>query len=532
MKKSNTLLYQFAYHFIKYFSVLLCVLLFICGFFFTTYAEDMSSQQMLTCVDNPLISILGALLLSAFLYLSCKWVNQAPIQRKRILLCIVFLWYMAAGIILVLFSKTVPAGDTMSVYSVAEQLALGNTGVIHPTDSYLSYYPQQMGLVGYYELIIRLWNLVPVDLHAYHIIKCINVFWACIIIFFQYKAVQLLFKSHTADTLYLLLSLLHFPLLLYTSYVYGEVPSFALFSVGAWALLRLLSGADTLTRRQNVALVLLSILAFCLSVALRKNALILIIAAVIVTLLEALRKKSGKLLLLAVLYMVLSLLTLPCVQSFYEFRAGSTLSSGVPALSYFAMGMQEGGRGPGWYNGFNFDTYHDTGLDTELTNEISSASIADRLTLFGEDPLYACDFYAGKFLTQWADGTYASLQATLATFGGRRSFFQELYEGKYSSLFRGYCNILQNQIYLGILFFAVGALKKKTSASQGLPLYLFMIGVVGGFLFHLIWEANSRYIFAYGLLLLPYAACGISTLLTRCPFSHIRSVQGSEADPQ
>ena len=46
---------------------------------------------------------------------------------------------------------------------------------------------------------------------------------------------------------------------------------------------------------------------------------------------------------------------------------------------------------------------------------------------------------------------------------------------------------------------------------QGLPLYLGLIGVIGGFLFHIIWEANSRYIFLYSLLLMPYCARGLST---------------------
>lgn len=516
MKRRNDSLYHFAFNFIKYLSALLAVLLFVSGFLFTAYAEDMTTQQMLTRMDNLLLSVLGAALFSCIMYLVCQWVNRAPKKHKKILLCLAFLWYLLAGIVLILFSKTVPAADCMSVYSAASELAAGHTDVIHPTASYLSYYPQQIGLVAYYEVIIRLWNLLPVDLHAYHFIKCINIFWAGCIIFFQYKSVQVLFKSHTADTIYLVLSVFYIPLLLYTSFVYGEIPSFALFSAGAWALLRLFEG--NLTQKQTLGFSLCSVIAFCLSVALRKNALILMIAVFIVTVFEAMRRRSKTLLSLGILYIALSMLTLPCIQTYYELRAGNTLQTGVPAMSYFAMGMQEGGRGAGWYNGFNFNTYQAAHMDTALTNEISREAIAAQLTYFRENPLYACRFYGNKFLTQWGDGTYASLQATLATFGGRRSFFQEIYEGKYSGLFRGYCNVLQNQIYLGVLLFAVGTLKKKTSAKLlGLPIYLFMIGVIGGFLFHMIWEANSRYIFTYGLLLLPYAAWGIGSIISALP---------------
>lgn len=516
MKNLHLTLYNFALQFIRYFSLCLAAVFFICGFFFTAYATDMSSQNMLIRTDNLLLTVPCSLLMLFFIILVYKWVSNSPDSRNKILLFIVLGWYMIAGLFLVLFSKTAPAGDPMSVYSAAAELAGGNLGVIHPTDSYLSYYPQQVGLVAYYELILRLWNLVPVDLHAYHIIKCINILWACIMILFLYKSVQLLFKSRTSDTVFLLLSLLHFPLLFYTSYVYGEIPSFALFSVGAWALLRLLLSEVSLSCRRKTVLTLICILSFCASVALRKNALILIIAVFIVTFLEAVKQKKPLLLLLALLSLCLSLATLPCIQSVYELRAHNTLSSGVPAMSYFAMGMQEGGRGPGWYNHFNFATYAESGLDHNLAVAQSRDAISERLTYFKEHPLYTCQFYAGKLLTQWSDGTYASLQATLADFGGRSSFFTGLYAGTgaYTNFYYQYCNILQNLIYLGVLLFTIGSIKKKTSVSQGLPIYLFMIGIVGGFLFHFLWEANSRYILVYGLLLLPYAARGIGLLLS------------------
>ena len=48
--------------------------------------------------------------------------------------------------------------------------------------------------------------------------------------------------------------------------------------------------------------------------------------------------------------------------------------------------------------------------------------------------------------------------------------------------------------------------------TQGSPLKLiltFSLPLLGGFLFHIIWEANSRYIFSYSLLLMPYCAAGI-----------------------
>lgn len=522
MKKIIEPLYRISVNFMIYGCLLLGLLLFLCGFLCTCYARDMDSQQVLTAPDNPFLGILGlgiSLAVAALLY---HWISSQPARRNGILLKVLLLWYFIGGILLVLFSRTVPAADAMSVYSCAEQLALGNTGVIHPTDSYLSYYPQQVGLMGYYEIIIRLWKLLPTDFPAYHILKVINIFWAQLLLYFQYKSIQLLFHNHRADTMYLLISFVNLPLLLYTSFVYGEIPSFALFSLGAWAFIRLLVGSDT--GRRPLLMSAICILSFAASVALRKNTLIPMIAVILVALLTALHKRSAKLALLGILCILVSTLTLPCIQGYYEHRADASLSSGVPAISYFAMGMQEASRGAGWYNGFNFNTYQATGMDTEATAIISKENITLRMQEFGQDPSYALDFYGRKFLSQWCDGSYASRQATLATLGGRTQFFWEVYQGRYSGIFIALCNVLQNIIYLGFLLWACFSFHHRKAKPQELYPQLFAIAVMGGLLFHMIWEANSRYILPYGLLLIPYAAQGLA-LFSEHVHSHIKDLK-------
>ena len=328
-----------------------------------------------------------------------------------------------------------------------------------------------------------------------------------------------------------------------------------------------------------------SILFLTLSVMLRKNSLIPVIAVLLVLLFEALRPgRNGKmrlgLLIMAVCLAVTSVGILPLVQKCYEKKTGNTLSSGVTAMSYLAMGMQEASRGCGWYNGFNIDTYDTAGMDTALANEISRLAIDERLTYFREHPGYTADFYLHKHLSQWADGTYASRQATLATYGGRSAFFKEVYEGSLSGGYIEWCNAWQNVLYLGVLVFCIDSLKKRrkskvvghmadqTAGQHGadqlgadrhgadrhgadqhgadrhgadrlgadrhgadrhgadrhgadrlgadrLYVYVGLIAVLGGFLFHIFWEANSRYIFSYSLLLMPYCGAGVYTGICR-----------------
>lgn len=507
-------LHKFSTDFIIIASLIFTGILALSGFLCTTYSLNMETQLVLTKWDNPVWNLLGIVVFSGILGLLLHFAMKNPRFAKRTLLILCSLWILGWGGILIVFGKTVPAADAYSVYDIASSLAMGNTSVIHPTTSYLSYYPQQVGLVAFFEPIIRLWNLLPFDFPAYHFIKVIYAILGVVIFIFQYLTVHTLFSNDRTELLFILLSGANFPFIMYTSFVYGEIPSFAAASIGIYCFLRFFHALRESSQKKAPIAALLAFVFFTLSVMLRKNSLILIIAVVLVSLFSWLKEQKHLLLVFAVLCAICAISILPLVQKGYELRAGNRLKSGVTATSYFAMGMQESSRANGWYNGFNYNTYQDTGMDAKLTNEISRAAIDERLTYFKENPGYAANFYLGKYLSQWADGTYACRQATLATFGGRNPFFHEIYEGKYSTLFIGYCNLLQNVIYLGSFLFCLGSFRKKIDTkTKELPLYLGLIAILGGFLFHMLWEANSRYIFLYGMLLLPYAAAGLEWML-------------------
>ena len=562
-------IYQFCLHSVRLLMLLFTGMLLVCGFLLTCFSTNMETQEVLTKWDNPFLSFLGTILIGLIFLFFAAYTSGKNIafsthfathhSRQRLLRLFVLCWCVLWGILQILFSKTVPAADAYSVYDIAQSLAAGDTTVIHPTDSYLSYYPQQIGLAAFWEVLMRIWNLTPIDQHAYHFMKIIYILLGCVIILFQEKTVHILWQDERTDCLYLLLAGANCPFLMYTSFLYGEIPSFAAISIGFYLLFRLLT--DKTTPRNAWCLAAGSLIFLTLSVMLRKNSLIYIIAVVLVLLCTACIQQTKRtiLLLLACAYLICALTILPGVQKLYEYRSGNTISSGVPATSYFAMGMQESSRANGWYNGFNFNTYQDTGMNRAATTAISREAIRERLSYFKEHPGYTVRFYAGKFLSQWMDGTYACRQATLATFGGRSPFFTSLYEGTYSKYLIAYCNIYQNILYLGAFWFCLTSLGRKRAAhsiassygitsshdiklcheikshpghdsiasnpadepnslpssaptSSELFVFLGLIGVFGGFLFHMIWEGNSRYIFLYGLTLLPYTARGLQLL--------------------
>ena len=629
------IIYRLGLNIVMLLTLLLSMLLFAGSFLTTCYADNMETQQVLLRPDNPLWNLLE---LAGFglLFCGCLYLYEKIGEKfRRGLLVFTLTFVFGLGILLILFGRTVPAADALSVYNAAAEWILGNTDIIHPTVSYLSYYPQQIGLMAFLELLLRIWNLTGLSVPAWHFIKLVYVCLLCGAIWFQYLSLQYLWPENykKISCCYLVLVCCNLPMIMYSSFVYGEIPSFAALSVGCYLLLRLLGSSspdssyrdnvspggsspdssyrnnvspggsspdssyrDNVSRndapsvtaydyvprmlRQILFTGFGSILFLTLSVMLRKNSLIPVIAVLLVLLFEALRPgRNGKmrlgLLIMAVCLAVTSVGILPLVQKCYEKKAGNTLSSGVTAMSYLAMGMQEASRGCGWYNGFNIDTYDTAGMDTAIANEISRLAIDERLTYFREHPGYTADFYLHKHLSQWADGTYASRQATLATYGGRSAFFKEVYEGSLSGGYIEWCNAWQNVLYLGVLVFCIDSLKKRrkskvvghmadqTAGQHGadqlgadrhgadqhgadrlgadrhgadqhgadrhgadrhgadwhgadrLYVYVGLIAVLGGFLFHIFWEANSRYIFSYSLLLMPYCGAGVYTGICR-----------------
>ncbi len=491
---------------IGWLGLVLTGVLFLSGFLGTAYVMDMDSQKVLFRWDNVLINLLMVFLVIAVVILSFRVVKKGTI-RKKVLLYGALIWYFVAGVFLAIFGRTVPAADAMSVYQIAESLSVGDLSVIDPAASYLSYYPHQLGLSTFLAICLFFIKWIPIGIEGFHFIKIIYTVFICIILYFSYKIVDGIWKNDDITCIYLLLSICNFPMIIYSSFVYGEVPGYCAFVIGIYYFMKLVQQEKT-----SLCSFLLSLFFITMSVWLRKNMMIMLIGVVIICIGLFCHTNKKRWIVYGALYLSMSLLVPRMGQTLYEYAAGRELRDGVTSFSYFAMGMQEASRGPGWYNGFNFLTYQENGMDAELTNQISKKAIAERMTEFSQEPLYAMEFYGKKYLSQWTDGTYACRQAVLADYGGRMPFIREVYAGKYSPYFIGFCNQLQNMIYFGAFVWSIVMFKRvRTGNGNCLPKYLGMVIVLGGLLFHMMWEANGRYILLYGQILYFYAASGLYT---------------------
>ena len=170
----------------------------------------------------------------------------------------------------------------------------------------------------------------------------------------------------------------------------------------------------------------------------------------------------------------------------------------MPSVLWIAMGMQEGDKEAGWYNGYSMYTYQDVCLYHGPTAKaLGIAEIKARAKGFLKDPIYAVDFYFRKFTSQWNDPTYGCFIMTHATDLERNALGISMYDGNIKKLLEHFMDPYQLLIYGSILF---------------LLLYILLIGVLGGVLFHELWEAKSRYVLPYFIIMIPMAAAGLSEL--------------------
>ena len=89
--------------------------------------------------------------------------------------------------------------------------------------------------------------------------------------------------------------------------------------------------------------------------------------------------------------------------------------------------------------------------------------------------------------------------------GDYSQIVESIYDGKLYVILEEYMNLFQTLVFVSFLFCLISRRKKWTMEQLFIPLVL-----LGGFFFHIIWEAKSQYIFPYFVSMLPIAAMGLA----------------------
>lgn len=395
-------------------------------------------------------------------------------------------------------NQIVPEQDQLFVMQAADQLNVGNYESFYP-GGYIAMYPNQTGL-----LLLELFLTKVFGGMNFVVFQALNG-EAYIAILLLLPALAGKLGAQPFERLLTLLSgLLMLPLLFYTSFQYGNLIGLAL-AMGAMYF-----ELNYMEQHRVRDLVLTVLLVVCAS-AVKNNYLIFLVAIVLHALAEALRKKQVRNALLAVLVIVVYALQSYGTTAALEHKTGGDLSNGVSTMAFVAMGLQVNPvKCDGWYNEYNKESYIESGYNAEKQGELAKSSVKDSIDYL-KSPSNGLRFFLRKNASQWADPLFQSLWTSQvrSTQNERPGWLNRVLSSKGSTAIGQFLDVLQFWAYAGaVLLLVFGRKHEKFFESL-----LLQITVLGGFVFHCVWEAKGQYTFSYFVLLLPLAVLGYSAFL-------------------
>lgn len=461
-------------------------------------ANNRMNQRVMLARDG-----FGGLALTAALLLALAAVHAFLRRRagRRAFAAALALW-TAAALCFVLAVGLLPRADSALVIEAAKRFAAGDFSPLE--GEYFSRVSYQLGICLPLEGLARL--LPGLDLNL--LMQALNcAISAALMALLCGLAGGLSGDARTSGAA-ALLYLAFVPMLLFNMFVYGVLPMLLLCVLAMRCFARC---ARTGERRFGVLYALL----IGAAAALKPNAMIVMLALLICAAVHALQRKDGFLLLCAALSVVLCFALPAGVIRLYELRAGVTLAPDTGMLLRLAMGMQDSMIAAGWYNGV-IEEYWPLSVTPEMEKAAALEMLAARLREFAADPAGAWAFFKEKCLTQWAEPSYDILWYGAVC--GKSGRFNGLAHAIFRdgspvrALLAGYMNIFQQAAYVLALIGTCGMIREKRIEAVQLML---PVTVLGGFLYHMLFEAKSQYIYPYMLLLLPLAAAGMDLLAGR-----------------
>ena len=401
-----------------------------------------------------------------------------------------FLWVVS--------SQFIPSGDQIAVQNSAFLFEIGQYDLFSP-GAYIERYQNQLGLM------LFSWALGKVfGFHNYLVFQLLNCI-AVTVVFLELTRICRLFHwSRMTAVGILIVGAVFFPLIILCSFVYGNWLGLM------FAIIAVRTEVEFL-HKFRFWKALSAVISISLAILLKSNYLIFFIGMVIVAVADCVIQKKPQ-----GCFFVLLLLAGYCLQSimpkaFVRVTTGIELNQGEPIYNWIAMGLSEGERGPGWYNGLNHILYERSNFDTSECAEMAKYEINHSIQAFHTDHQFAVSFFERKVASMWSSPTFLSYfifknrECVHEQSGLVQAFLSMGSEIKCTAYLNSFCFL----IYVGALF----CILLYPSSSESHEELLFFMIVTGGFLFHLGWEVKALYALPYFLILIPCSIKGYSLVV-------------------
>lgn len=442
------------------------------------------------------VAVIAGILAALALFVAAKRLRprMRPLQEHTVRR-IVWVCGLCAALY-ALSLQIIPTGDQAHILATAAEMHEGDFSAFLP-GGYMDAWPHQRGLVLLLYVLQFFFGgnnyLLPQMLNAI----CLVVVWRSL-----YALSKAWLGEGLRARLVLICSVAFLPLSFYVTFAYGNLYGLAAALAGFVMLERWFAQRDRKYAAAGGALM-------ALSVVIKPNYAIFLVAYVLFLLLDAIvRRKAASVagaVLAVALYATMSLGASGAVTAI----TGIAPRGGIPTTGHIAMGLQESVLAPGWYNSYHYNIYNGTGQDTEAADALARAYIQERAAELAGDPKQAVNFFTRKTASQWVEPTFQgiSIQETRKANVALPAWYIALCTPS-SALSRGLLavlDVLQSVVYFGALAYFITRIRRG-------EVFHWTLAVVflGGFLFHLIWEAKGQYTITFFVLLFPYAVQGLS----------------------
>lgn len=472
--------------------LIIALLGMFCGMIFTAKVDY--NEHTTYHFDNIFLNVVSVLvLIGIFCFIKIK-INLTD-KQKRIIGILAIVLYTILLFLIQFYLRLAPRADQGKVLEIAKRMTQGDFKEF-ADGGYMNVYPNQNGFVMFLYVIFK---LLP---SGYNVLRVINVF-ATVFVVLEINAITNIMLWEKKKSNCGKISMLFFPLIGYITFLYGTSLGMALSIGGILFILRFLE--DFRIRNAVCSAILLTS-----SVVIKENYLIYVIGCIIIVFLIFVRKPNKKLVLYIFGTIFLVFGSTKIVECSMEHITGYSVSKGTPSLAWVVMGMQEGYAASGWSNGYNLNLYLNNDCDTHKAKTIAQQDLEKEINKKLGNPKKTLLFYSRKYASQWNNPTYEAVWVNSIKLRQSEGVEVKSYNAivkkilnEDNSVLVYIMDLFQNIIWIGTLLCLV-IMRKDIK----LQYFVMAIIVIGGFVFHMIWEAKCQYILPYFVLVLPYAVIG------------------------
>ena len=434
-------------------------------------------EQITIKKDNPIFLIFCFMFCIIIIYIFTKnnIIGKFFTKRNCILLAVIFL---SICFLFIIKYPIEPLYDQQYVLQAASSLRDGNYSMFKP-DGYIGIYPHQSGIVIIFYFLSFIFGK-----NNYQAIQILNALFLLISYFFIFKISEYIFKEGQSKYFTLLFSILFIPLIFYINFVYGNIfgLSFSLIAV---------YNALLYFDKRKLLNMFFSLFASLISMMFKSNYSITLIAIIIYTVYDCIFRKKyfSSLFFLGciIIYLMSSFLPNYLIKEITHINLGN----GIPKIAWIEMGLQDNTGSPGWYNDYSRQTYINNNYDYNDTTKQVKKDLITTLKNFSNDPKYLINFLYRKTVSQWCDPEFQGPWIL--------RFTNYYFESKF---LYNLLNVLESIIFLYY----------NDRTIDSFQLFLAII-FIGGFVFHIFWEAKCQYTITYFILLVPYCARGFINIV-------------------